>query len=250
MKHNYRLLLAFDGTAYQGWQRQKTTEKTIQGTLEGAFGALLGETVKITGSGRTDAGVHAEAMAAHFIAEKAVNPGTFLKDVNSALPEDIRVLEVREMPLSFHSRFDAVGKLYRYQIDTREKAGVFARKYACHYTEPLDVEEMRRAARLLLGEHDFSGFTTDKTKGRDRVRVIYHIEIEKRDGLLTLRFYGSGFLYNMVRILTGTLIEVGTGKKRASDIPAILECRSRAAAGFTAPPQGLFLERVFYEEEI
>lgn len=246
MKHNYRLLLAFDGTAYQGWQRQNTTEQTIQATLERALSACLWEPVKVTGSGRTDAGVHAEAMAAHFITERELETGAFRRQINDCLPEDIRVRQIKEMPLSFHSRLHARGKIYRYQIDTREKMGVFRRKYACHYSEPLNVEEMKRAAELLVGTHDFSAFTMDKTKGKSKVRTIYSITIEEKDGLLLLRFRGNGFLYNMVRILTGTLIEVGDGRKKASDIPAILEQKERKNAGFLAPAQGLFLERVLY----
>jgi len=256
MKHNYKLTLAFDGTAYQGWQRQKTTDRTVQETLEKAVSACLKEDVKLTGSGRTDAGVHAEAMAAHFITEKGwpgiddegiTDSGRFLKELNETLPEDIKVYRIDEMELSFHARLYAKGKIYRYQIDTREKAGVFRRKYACHYTEPLDVGEMRKAAELLVGTHDFSAFTMDKTKDKSKVRTVHRIDIEENDGLLTIRYRGNGFLYNMVRIMTGTLIEVGTGKKKVSDILGILESKERRNAGFLAPAQGLFMEKVLYK---
>ena len=250
MKHNYKLTLAFDGTAYQGWQRQKTTDRTVQETLEKAISACLKEDVKLTGSGRTDAGVHAEAMAAHFITERPegiADTGGFLRTLNKILPEDIKVYRMDEMELSFHARLYAKGKIYRYQIDTREKAGVFRRKYACHYTEPLNVDEMRKAAELLTGTHDFSAFTMDKTKEKSKVRTVHRIDITEDDGLLTIRYRGNGFLYNMVRIMTGTLIEVGTGKKKASDIPGILESKERKNAGFLAPAQGLIMEKVLYK---
>ena len=256
MKHNYKLTLAFDGTAYQGWQRQKTTDRTVQGTLEKAVSACLKEDVKLTGSGRTDAGVHAEAMAAHFITDRGWPAGTddgiadfqeFLKMLNDRLPEDIKVFRIDEMEPSFHARLYAKGKIYRYQIDMREKAGVFRRKYACHYTEPLNVDEMRKASQFLVGTHDFSAFTMDKTRDKSKVRTVHRIDIEEKDELLTIRYRGNGFLYNMVRIMTGTLIEVGNGKKKASDIPGILESRERKNAGFLAPAQGLVMEKVLYK---
>jgi len=137
--------------------------------------------------------------------------------------------------------------VYRYQIDMREKAGVFRRKCACHYTEPLNVDEMKRASEYLIGTHDYSSFTTDKTKDKSKIRTIHRIDFEVKDELMMIRFRGTGFLYNMVRILTGTLIEVGTGKRTADDMPEILDKKDRSAAGFTAPPQGLFLERVLYK---
>ena len=254
MKHNYKLTLAFDGTAYQGWQRQKTTDQTIQTVLERALSACLEGSVRLTGSGRTDAGVHAEAMSAHFITEEGwpaaaegiADPEGFLWELNRRLPEDIRVYRLEEMPLSFHARFHAKGKIYRYQIDTRQKCGVFRRKYVCHIPGPLLVEEMRRSAGMLVGTHDFSGFTMDKTKGKSKVRTIYRIDVEEADGLLILCFYGSGFLYHMVRILSGTLIEVGRGERKAESVLEILEHGERKAAGFLAPAQGLFLEQVLY----
>ena len=205
MNHNYRLTLAFDGTSYQGWQRQNSTDQTIHGA---AFRQLM----------------------------------------NGTLPEDIRLLAIRPVAADFHSRYSAVGKIYRYQIDTGEKMDVFRRKYACHYTAPLDLAAMERAARYLEGTNDFSSFTIDRTPGKSKVRTIRAIRMEQQGNLLLIRYEGDGFLYNMVRILTGTLLEVGDGRKRAEDIPAILEKKQRAAAGFTAPAQGLFLERVLYEE--
>lgn len=249
MNHNYRLTLAFDGSAYQGWQRQNSTEQTIQGTLERTCSAILGEPVRLIGSGRTDAGVHAEAMTAHFFTKKPILDGAaFRQQMNGALPEDIRILDIRPVSADFHSRFSALGKIYRYQIDTGEKMDVFRRKYVCHYTAPLDLAAMETAARYLEGTHDFSSFTTDRTPGKSKVRTIRAIRMEQQGNLLLIRYEGDGFLYNMVRILTGTLLEVGDGRKKADDIPGILDQKLRSAAGFTAPAQGLFLERVFYEE--
>lgn len=249
MNHNYRLTLAFDGTSYQGWQRQNSTDQTIQGTLERTCAAILREPVRLIGSGRTDAGVHAEAMTAHFFTKKPILDGAaFRQLMNGTLPEDIRLLAIRPVAADFHSRYSAVGKIYRYQIDTGEKMDVFRRKYACHYTAPLDLAAMERAARYLEGTNDFSSFTIDRTPGKSKVRTIRAIRMEQQGNLLLIRYEGDGFLYNMVRILTGTLLEVGDGRKQAEDIPAILEKKQRAAAGFTAPAQGLFLERVLYEE--
>ena len=250
MKHNYRLTLAFDGSAYQGWQRQNRTEQTIQGTLERVISTLLEEPVRLVGSGRTDAGVHAESMTAHFFTKQdSLDKRQFRQQLNAALPEDIRMLAFRPAPADFHSRYSAVGKIYRYQIDIGEKMDVFRRKYACHYTVPLDFAAMARAARQLEGTHDFSSFTIDRTPGKSMVRTIRAIRMEQKGNLLLIRYEGDGFLYHMVRILTGTLLEVGDGRKNAEDIPVILEKKQRAAAGFTAPAQGLFLEKVLYEEQ-
>ena len=249
MNHNYRLTLAFDGTSYQGWQRQNSTDQTIQGTLERTCAAILREPVRLIGSGRTDAGVHAEAMTAHFFTKNPIpDEAAFRQQINRALPDDICVREIRPVSSDFHSRFSAVGKIYRYQIDTGEKMDVFRRKYACHYTAPLDLAAMERAARYLEGTNDFSSFTIDRTPGKSKVRTIRAIRMEQQGNLLLIRYEGDGFLYNMVRILTGTLLEVGDGRKQAEDIPGILEKKQRVAAGFTAPAQGLFLERVLYEE--
>lgn len=149
MNHNYRLTLAFDGTSYQGWQRQNSTDQTIQGTLERTCAAILREPVRLIGSGRTDAGVHAEAMTAHFFTKKPILDGAaFRQLMNGTLPEDIRLLAIRPVAADFHSRYSAVGKIYRYQIDTGEKMDVFRRKYACHYTAPLDLAAMERAAGI------------------------------------------------------------------------------------------------------
>lgn len=249
MNHNYRLTLAFDGTSYQGWQRQNSTDQTIQGTLERTCAAILREPVRLIGSGRTDAGVHAEAMTAHFFTKKPILDGAaFRQLMNGTLPEDIRLLAIRPVAADFHSRYSAVGKIYRYQIDTGEKMDVFRRKYACHYTAPLDLAGHGAAGRYLEGTNDFSSFTIDRTPGKSKVRTIRAIRMEQQGNLLLIRYEGDGFLYNMVRILTGTLLEVGDGRKQAEDIPGILEKKQRVAAGFTAPAQGLFLERVLYEE--
>ena len=188
-------------------------------------------------------------MTAHFFTKKPILDGAaFRQLMNGTLPEDIRLLAIRPVAADFHSRYSAVGKIYRYQIDTGEKMDVFRRKYACHYTAPLDLAAMERAARYLEGTNDFSSFTIDRTPGKSKVRTIRAIRMEQQGNLLLIRYEGDGFLYNMVRILTGTLLEVGDGRKQAEDIPGILEKKQRVAAGFTAPAQGLFLERVIYEE--
>ncbi len=241
---NYKMVLAYDGSRYSGWQRLGRGELTIQGILEQALQELLGEKVEIHGSGRTDAGVHARGQVANFKCTKMLEP-TFRETLNQTLPEDIRVLHVEKVSGTFHSRYSAKAKRYKYYVDTKEKADVFRRRYTCQYPEKLDLETMRQAAEYLCGTHDFSSFTDDKSE-KDKVRTIYGIEITEENGIICFSYDGDGFLQHMIRILTGTLLEVGTGKKMPEDITSILEQKERAKAGFMVPAKGLFLEEVEY----
>lgn len=241
---NYKMIIAYDGARYQGWQKLGKGELTIQGVLEHTLQEILGEKIEVHGSGRTDAGVHARGQVANFKTMKCLGK-EFRDRMNQQLPEDLRVLAVEKVPGSFHSRYSAKAKFYQYFVDTNEKANVFARKYTCQYPKAVRVEEMKRAANFLCGTHDFSSFTDDKTE-KDKVRNIYQIDITEENGIICFTYYGDGFLQHMVRILTGTLLEVGIGEKKPEDLPVILKQKERAKAGFMVPAKGLFLDKVEY----
>lgn len=246
---NFKLTLQYEGTRYQGWQRQESTENTIQGKLETLLSKMCGEKVELQGSGRTDAGVHALSQIANFHANTAM-PAEDIQDyMNRYLPEDIAVLSVEEVPERFHSRLNATGKVYQYQIINRKIPSVFDRKYAYQVEEKLDVEAMRLAASYLTGTHDFKSFTSTKKGKKSTVRRIDSIQLEQCGDKLLLTYTGNGFLYHMVRILTGTLIETGLGKRKPEDIPAVLEAKDREKAGYLVPAKGLTLVQVKYEGE-
>ena len=241
------MVLEYDGTRYDGWQKQGNTGNTIQAKLEQVLERMTGKVVEIHGSGRTDAGVHAvgQVANAHLETDKKV---TEIKDyMNQYLPEDIRVLEAEEVQPRFHSRLNATGKIYAYYLDMEEKTSVFDRRYVYGLGQTLDVQAMKKAAGQLQGTRDFKSFSTGKTGKKSTVRTIWEIRILQEGTRLTIEYYGNGFLYNMVRILTGTLIEVGQGKRKPESMEQILEAKDRAAAGFTAPARGLFLKSVFYQ---
>lgn len=251
---NYKMMLQYDGSRYSGWQKQGNTDNTIQGKLEKIASGLTGVPTDVNGSGRTDAGVHALGQVANFKGDIRVKQGEEMscKQIrdyfNQALPLDIRVLEVSEAAPRFHARLNATKKHYRYTVDCGEVGDVFTRKYTARIPADYDVKAMKRAADLLLGEHDFKSFCENKHMKKSTVRKIYDIQIQyrKETGMLTMDFYGNGFLYHMVRILAGTLLEVGDGHRRPEDMLQIIEEKSRPAAGFTAPAQGLALVEVEY----
>lgn len=242
--NNYKIVLAYDGARYSGWQKLGQGELTIQGVLENALQKLLGEKIEIHGSGRTDAGVHARGQVANFKIPFEVRDD-FREEMNEKLPEDIRILKVERISGKFHSRYSAKAKHYKYYVGITEKADVFRRKYTCQYPKSLNLNNMRQAAEILCGTHDFSSFTDDKSE-KDKTRTIYKIDISQEKGIICFSYFGDGFLQHMIRILTGTLLEVGTGEKRAEDIVSILQKKERAAAGFMVPAKGLFLEEVEY----
>lgn len=242
---NYKMMLSYDGTRYKGWQRLGKGELTIQSTVEEAVFQVLGQAVEIHGSGRTDAGVHAGGQVANMKIPFLLKED-FVENMNKTLPEDIRVIKVERVPGNFHARYSAAAKTYRYFVDTREKASVFERKYVYHFPKELNLQAMREAAGYLTGTHDFSSFTDDKTE-RKKVRTIYEIQISEENGKVAFRYYGDGFLQHMVRIFTGTLLNVGCGETRPEEIKDILEKRERATAGFMVPAKGLFLENVDYQ---
>ena len=243
---NYRLILQYDGTKLNGWQKQGNTDNTIQGKLEAILDKMYGEYIEIHGSGRTDSGVHACAQVANFHAPAKFSPAEIKKTLNEYLSKDIRVLHVETADERFHARLTAIGKTYEYRIDNGEVANVFQRKYTMREENPLDLEAMRKAAVHFLGTHDFKTFCANKKMKKSTVRTITSIVIEQQEGIVSIRYTGNGFLYNMVRILTGTLIEVGRGKLMPEEMPGILEAKDRGAAGFIAPAQGLYLVEVKY----
>lgn len=243
---NYKITIQYDGTRYNGWQRQGNTENTIQGKLNEIIGKYLGEEIDIAGSGRTDAGVHAYGQAANFKTEKFLDKDKFLTDINSYLPQDIRIIKAESVDERFHARLSSVSKTYEYVIDNGTVADVFARKYSYRIEQPLDVEKMRKAAGFLIGTHDYISFCGNKKFKKSSVRTVTDISIVESVGKITISFNGNGFLQNMVRIMAGTLIEVGLGKRSAESMTGILEAKSREAAGMMAPAEGLFLKKVEY----
>ena len=243
---NYRFDIQYDGTRYGGWQRQKTTDNTIQGKIEEVLFRMTGSPVLIQGAGRTDAGVHALGQVANGHFDSRMSCEEICDYMNHYLPEDIEILRVSQVSERFHSRLNAREKLYRYRIGIGSHKNVFERKYICPLHETYDVEAMEEAAGYLTGTHDFKSFCANKKMKKSTVRTIYEIRITELPKELQIDYRGDGFLYNMVRILTGTLIEIGRGSRKPEEIQAILEGRDRGLAGFTAPARGLTLVEVGY----
>lgn len=242
---NLRLDLCYDGTRYRGWQRLPGREDTIQGKLETALSRILEEPIEVSGSGRTDAGVHARGQVASFHCESAMSCGELLEKLRRYLPEDIGIYSCKDVSPRFHTRLNAKEKTYCYRIWNSEMPCVFERRYVTVLPERLDVEAMERAAALLTGEHDFSAFCGNAKMKKSTVRYLRSVTITREGEELRLRYTGNGFLQGMVRILTGTLIEVGRGQRTPESIPALFGGK-RAEAGFLAPAQGLCLEEVLY----
>ena len=245
--NNYKLLIQYDGGRYDGWQRQGNTGNTIQGKLEHVLGELAGHRMEIHAAGRTDAGAHARSQAASFRLETALTPQEIRDYCNRYLPEDIAVLSCEIAGERFHARLNARAKRYAYRLWTGETPNVFERRYLTPWPEPLNLDAMRRAATILTGTHDFRAFCSNKRYKKSTMRTIFEIKIERLGDEVRLDFFGNGFLYNMVRILTGTLVEVGAGQRTPESMAAILESCDRQQAGITMPPQGLILEEVLYE---
>ena len=249
MMYNYKLTIQYDGTRYRGWQVQGNTDQTIQGKLEGVFSRLTGVPVEIHGSGRTDAGVHALGQVANVKLPRPVEPMQLLREVNRYLPTDIGVIAVEPAPERFHARLNATSKTYRYRIWNSEIPNVLERSYLYSIPEPLDLPAMERAASALIGTHDFRSFCGLKRFKKSTVRTITAITITRHGAEVQLAFTGSGFLMRMVRILAGTLVEVGLGQREADTMPAVLAAQDRSAAGPALPAQGLALVEVSYEKK-
>ncbi|MEI7027581.1 tRNA pseudouridine(38-40) synthase TruA [Paenibacillus sp. y28] len=252
---NIRMVISYDGTAYYGFQSQPSGN-TIQDKLEEAIKALTGEQVKIISSGRTDAGVHARAQVVNFFTASPIPVKRWCVALNSRLPRDIVILDAIEISDDFHARKSAKRKTYRYTINCSQVPDVFLGHMHCYHPRRLDWEQMRSALTYLIGEHDFTSFCTVSSLKENNVRTVYSAtltfepsnlgEYEKLSGLIHIDITGSGFLHNMVRIIVGTLIQIGEGRRNASDMQQILHARSRAAAGPTAIAQGLILWDVRY----
>jgi len=245
-RRNLKLILEYDGTRYHGWQRQKNAP-TIQEAVEQALARLTGEAIRVIGSGRTDAGVHALAQVASFHTASTLPLSAFLNGLNSLLPLDIAILDVAEAPRDFHARKSARAKTYEYRILNRPVRSPLHRGYSWWISQPLNLSAMQAAAAALLGEHDFSAFQASGSSVKNSVRRITRADwIETPADTLIFTITATGFLRGMVRSLTGTMVEVGRGKRRPEDLAGLLQTGERRRTGPTAPPQGLFLMEVVY----
>lgn len=247
-KRNIKFTVMYDGSSYAGWQRLGETGQRlpVQEVLEKVLGEALGESSGITGSGRTDRGVHALGQTANFYTHCSRELLTMRTEINQKLPEDIRVLTMEEVPLQFHSRYDVKSKTYVYCIDQRDCPSVFLRKYSYWVPEKLEIGKMNKAAEYLLGEHDFRGFAGKMKDRRSTVKRLDHISITKNK-CLEIQITGNGFLYHMVRIIVGTLLEIGKGNMEEEVVKEIISKGDRSLAGPMAPYQGLFLKEVVYK---
>lgn len=244
---NIKLTIEYDGARYLGWQRLGDSDKTIQGKIENVLSNMTGSQVEIVGSGRTDAGAHARGQAANFKTSSDMDLIAMRDYLNHALPRDIVIKEVEEVPERFHARYHAVGKKYSYYVWNNVIPSAFLRKYSYHYPETLDMDKMNAACEKLTGTHDFIGFSSLKKSKKSTVRTIDEITIQKEGNLLHFTFTGEGFLYNMIRIMMGTILGVGAGTMELDAIDAIFANGIRSEAGITVPPQGLFLDEVYYD---
>ena len=242
---NIRLDLCYDGTRYNGWQRQTSHDNTIQGKLETALSRILGEPIEISASGRTDTGVHARGQVANFHTDAAMTCAELLAELRKYLPEDIGIYSCREVSPRFHARLNALEKTYQYRLWNSDQPCVFDRRFVAVMEEELDVQLMQEAAQLLLGTHDFSAFCANKKMKKSTVRTIKSFTVQRVGEEIRFTVTGNGFLHNMVRILVGTLIEVGRGERNLESIPELFGGK-REQAGFLAPGKGLCLMEVRY----
>lgn len=242
----FKMIVAYDGTNYNGFARQPNGT-TIQETLEKAIKEIVQEDVRTLGAGRTDQGVHAKGQCVTFDSETQIPAFKLKKAINSKLPLDISVQSVEEVDETFQPRFGAKRKTYRYQILNSDVRDPFLYKYSLQYPYKLDISKMQEAAHHMVGEHDFACFCSAGSSVKDTVRTIYFIHIVDKEGVITVDICGNGFLYNMVRIIIGTLLKVSEGKLSTEDIPEIIASKNRKKAGPTVPPQGLTMLDIIYE---
>ncbi|WP_408008961.1 tRNA pseudouridine(38-40) synthase TruA [Pseudalkalibacillus sp. A8] len=240
-------IVSYDGTGFSGYQIQPD-QRTVQGTIEQVLQRInKGKFIRTVASGRTDSGVHGVGQVFHFDSTLSIESAAWKRALNTLLPADIRIQSVANEDPDFHARFDVEAKEYRYRLLRKPDEDVFRRNYTYHFPYELDLVGMRSAAELLVGEHDFTSFSSAKTEVMDRIRTIHKLDIEEAGDELVISIEGNGFLYNMVRIIVGTLLEVGTSKRQVEDIIRILEMKDRDAAGKTAPAHGLYLWKVTYK---
>lgn len=256
MERNFLLTIEYDGTGFSGWQRQPD-KPTVQGTLEKAISTVLGREIKVSGTSRTDAGVHAYGQRASFKGDFGIPTEKLAMVVNNRLSGGlrgktsvgpVRITDVREMPPDFHARFNSVGKTYIYRIRNDRHMDIFQRNYCYQIPDKLDIGMMREAAEHIEGTHDFACFQAAGGEERETtVRTIWQLKVQREGNDIYIMVTGDGFLYNMVRIITGTLVEVGLGKRSPISVKETIESRNRQKAGHTAPPQGLYLKEVYYD---
>lgn len=244
---NIKLTIEYDGKDFKGWQKQKTS-LNIQGSIENAIKQITGEEIELNASGRTDAGVHAYAQVANFKTNSNLPIEKFPIAINSNLKRSIRILNAEEVDEKFHSRLSCKKKTYRYVINNSEISSAIYRNFETHIPQKLDINKMKQAIKFFEGEHDFKAFKASGTSSKNSVRIIYNAEIiENMNNRIYIELTGNGFLYNMVRIIAGTLVDVGLGKIKPCDISNIIDSGKRELAGKTLPPNGLFLVSVKYE---
>lgn len=245
MIKNIKLAIEYDGTSFCGWQRQPNA-RTIQGTVEECIAKITQEEVGVIGCSRTDSGVHARKFICNFTTISKIPNEKFSYAINRMLPPEIIVLESKEVPLDFHARFSCKGKRYIYSILNRTWASPIRRDFTYHVKDRLDIDKMNEAAKYLIGKHDFESFRNLGSSVQSTVRTITQLDVIKDDEAIEVRVAGDGFLYNMVRIISGTLLEVGLNKRQPEDMKIILESRDRKKAGRSLPAKGLCLDEVFY----
>lgn len=243
---NYKLTISYDGSRYKGWQRLGDTDMTIQSKIENVLFEMFYEPVELIGSGRTDAGVHAVGQVANFKIDKDVQPKELKEYLYRYLPDDIVVTGVKKMDDKFHSRLNATEKTYIYKIYNDYYHNPFSRKQVLHVQEYLELEAMKKAANYFIGEYDFTAYTTAKSKKKSNVREIKSIEILKSGHEIDIQITGNGFLHNMARKIVGTLLEVGLGNMKATEVAGVISSKDRAKTGPMAPPKGLYLYKVKY----
>jgi tRNA pseudouridine38-40 synthase len=243
---NIKITIEYDGSRYKGFQRLTDSENTIQGKLESVLSKMADEKIEIIGSGRTDMGVHARNQVANFKTNSNLSIKKINEYLNKYLPEDIVIKNVEEVDDRFHSRYNVKQKVYLYKLNNSKNQDVFLRKYSTHIERELDIDLMKKASEYLVGEHDFTSFASSKSKKKSNVREIYSITINKNKDIIDIFVEGNGFLYNMVRIIVGALIDVGLHKKTPEDIKIMLDELDRSKASDTAPAKGLYLYSVKY----
>ncbi|MFS0864778.1 tRNA pseudouridine(38-40) synthase TruA [Fredinandcohnia sp. 179-A 10B2 NHS] len=242
--NNYKLTIQYDGGRYKGWQRQGNGDQSIQGKIENVLTEMVGEQIEIIGCSRTDAGVHAFSQIANFKTHKPFTESEVMNYLNRYLPSDISIIEVTIVHDRFHARYNAKDKTYLYKIWNKDYSNPFMRKYSMHVTEKLNLAKMKSASSYFIGSHDFTSYSNAKSKKKSMVREIYSIDFNEKNGFIEIRIRGNGFLYNMVRKIVGTLIEVGLGEKDPDSIPSIIESKERIQTGRMADAEGLYLEKV------
>ncbi len=243
------LTVAYDGTDYAGWQIQKE-KSTVQLSLEKSLYEILQENIKTTCAGRTDSGVHALGNRVHFKTISKIKTGNLLKALNSLLPRDIRVIRVEDKPDTFHARYEAVRRWYRYYIYNSRISMPFLDRYSFFYPYPIDIGHVKRSLKFLVGEHDFTSFCSKKDENKVKIRKIFYISLKKTGKLYYFDIVGSGFLHNMIRIIVGTALAINKNKEKPDKMKEILFAKNRMESGMTVPPNGLFLMKVTYKEEL